>query len=285
MDGPVRIWFQSATEIDPAGPYATALRRHAAKVLQPGTTMEVRGVPPGSWAGQQPSALFGFPAVFLAVLAPAFLANAVRAEREGYDAFVVGTFIEPFLRELRSAVGIPVVSSLEATLLVGCTAAQQIGLVTINEALRCSLQTSIERHRLGARVAMVAALEPALDEAAAVAALAAPAELGAAFRRTARRVVAAGADAVIPAESILATLVTEAGLHEVDGAAVLDAIAIPAALAEMLVVLQRRAGFRTGRRWHTPSPPPDVIDLFIGRLSPTGPPIKAVAPIREGGPA
>ena len=263
----MRIWFQSATEMDPAGPYAAALRRHGKKVLQPGTEVEMHGVPPGSWAGQQPSALFGYPAIFLAVLAPAFLANAVRAEREGCDAFVVGTFIEPFLRELRSAVRIPVVSSLEATLLVGCTMAQQVGLVTINEALRWSLQTSIERHRLGARVASVQALDPPLDEAVAIAALRTPAPVLQAFTRTARRVVAAGADAVIPAESILATLTADAGLHAVDGAAVLDAIATPLAFAEMLVTLQHRAGLQAGRRWHTPLPSPELMDLFVARLA------------------
>lgn len=267
MDGPIRIWFQSATEMDPHGPYAAAIRRHGRGVLRPDTVLDVCGVPPGSWAGQQPSALFGYPAIFLAVLGPVFLANAVRAEREGYDCFVVGTFIEPFLRELRSAVGIPVVSSLEATLLVGCAVAQQVGLVTINEALRLSLRTSVERHRLGARVAAVEALEPALDEAAAIAALATPGPVLAALSRTARGVVAAGADAVIPAESILATVAADAGLQEVDGAAVPNAIATPLAVAEMLVTLWRRTGLRTGRRWHTPLPPPELMHLFAARLA------------------
>ena len=261
-----RIWFQSAVEMDTADAYAAALRQHASGVVQPSTSVDVHGVPPGSWAGQQPSALFGFPAVFLAVLGPAFLKNAVRAEREGYDAFVVGTFIEPFLRELRSAVRIPVVSSLEATLLVGCTAAQQIGLVTINSALRWSLQTSIERHRMGARVGTILLLEPELDEAGAIALLAEPASGVAAFTAAARRAVAAGADAVIPAESILSTLTAHATLYEIDGAAVLDAVAIPVVFAEMLVTLHRRAGLRTGRRWHTPMPPPELIDLFVSRL-------------------
>ncbi len=261
-----RIWFQSAVEMDGAGSYAGTLRRQAARVLRPGTIVDVHGVPPGSWAGRQPSALFGFPAVFLAVLGPAFLRNALRAEREGYDVFVVGTFIEPFLRELRSAVRIPVVSSLEATLLVGCTSARYIGLVTINEALAESLRTSVERHRLGARVGAIVALEPELDEAGTIALLDAPAPGLAAFAAAARRAVAAGADAVIPAESIFAAVTGQAGLHEIDGAAVLDAIAIPAAFAEMLATLHRSAGLRTGRRWHTPLPPEGLLDLFLSRL-------------------
>ena len=79
-----RIWFQSAVEMDGAGAYAAALQAHAANVVQPGTVVDVHGVPRGTWAAQQPSALFGFPAVFLAVLGRAFLRNAVRAEREGW---------------------------------------------------------------------------------------------------------------------------------------------------------------------------------------------------------
>ena len=55
---------------------------------------------------------------------------------------------------------------------------------------------------------------------------------------------------------------------EMDGAAVLDAIAIPVAFAEMTVTLHRRAGLRTGRRWHTPIPPDGLLDLFLSRPPP-----------------
>lgn len=262
----IRIWFQSAVEMEAASLYRDALSAHIRAVAQPHTMVEVIGVPPGTWAGQQPSALFGYPAIFLAALGPALLRNVVRAEREGFDAFVVGTFIEPFLRELRSAVRIPVLSSLEATLLVGCSVAQTVSLVTINDALRWSLQTSIERHRLGSRAGPVLTLDPPLDEAAAIALLADPTAGVTSLVAAARRAVAAGADAVIPAESILALLAAREGVREVDGAAVLDAIGTPIAMAEMMVTLWRRTGLRTGRRWHMPVPPPELMDLFVSRL-------------------
>ena len=106
-------------------------------------------------------------------------------------------------------------------------------------------------------------LDPELDEAAAVALLADPAAGLAAFRAAASRAVAAGADAVIPAESILATLVARHALYEQDGAAVLDAVAIPAAFAEMVVTLHRRAGLRTGRRWHMPLAPDGLLEQLL----------------------
>lgn len=262
----MRIWYQSAVEMARAGPYQEALERHFRRVADPGTRVEVFGVPPGTWAGQQPSQLFGYPAVFHAALGPVFLRNAVRAEREGYDAFVIGTYIEPYLRELRAAVDIPVVSSLEATLLVGCSAAHTIGLVTLNQPLLWSLKVSIERHRLGARVGALLAMEPELNEREIIGLLAAPGAYLDRFVETARRTVADHADAIIPAEGILAEIVAANGVTSVDGAAVLDGIGIPVAYAEMLVKLWRGTGMLVGRRWHHARPPAELLDLFVSRL-------------------
>ena len=262
----MRIWYQSAVEMAGASTYREALQRHAQRVADPGTVVEVHGVDGGTWAGQQPSRLFGCPAVFLAALGPALLRNAVHAAREGYDAFVIGTYIEPFLRELRAAVDIPVISSLEATLLVGCSAAHTIGLVTLNEPLLWSLRTSIERHRLGARVGAILSMEPQLTEAEIIGLLAEPDAYLERFRETARRAISPHADAIIPAEGILAEIVAAGGITTLDGATVLDGVGIPIAYAEMAVKLWQRTGLRTGRRWHHAMPDPAVIDLFLARL-------------------
>jgi Asp/Glu/hydantoin racemase len=262
----MRIWYQSAVEMGGASAYRDALSHHAARVADPGTVIEIHGVDPGTWAGRQPSQLFGAPAIFLAALGPALLRNAVRAERAGYDAFIIGTYIEPFLREVRSAVDIPVVSSLEACMLVGCSTAHTIGLVTLNEPLLWSLRTSLERHRLGTRIGPLLSMEPQLLEAEIIGLLAEPTAYLDRFRDTARRAIAAHADVIIPAEGILAEIVAAAGITEIDGAAVLDGIGLPIAYAEMMVKLASRTGLRVGRRWHHAKPPTDVIDLFVSRL-------------------
>ncbi len=262
----MRIWYQSAVEMTGASPYREALERHAARVADPGTQVDIRGVDPGTWAGQQPSQLFGCPAIFLAALGPALLRNAVRAEREGYDAFIIGTYIEPFLRELRAAVDIPVISSLEATLLVGCSTAHTISLVTLNQPLLWSLTMSLERHRLGARIGQILSMEPELNEREIIGLLADPDAYLERFVATARRAIAGHADAIIPAEGILAEIVTAGGITDIDGAMVLDGIGIPIAQAEMMVKLRQRTGLGVGRRWHHAKPPKETIDLFVSRL-------------------
>lgn len=262
----MRIWYQSAVEMNSASNYSEALNAHFARVADPGTQVDLHGVEAGTWAGQQPSQLLEYPAIFHVALGGAFLRNAVRAEREGYDAFIIGTYIEPYLRELRSAVDIPVVSSLETMLLVGCSTAHTVGLITLNQKLLWSIRTSIERHRLGARVGPVLVMDPALNEHELTSLFAAPEAYLGRFVETAKHAVAAHADAIIPAEAILAEIVAANGIHEVDGATVMDGIGIPVAYAEMLVKLWRSTGLRAGRRWHQPRPPPEMLDLFVARL-------------------
>lgn len=262
----MKIWYQSAVEMSGAAtPYRDALQGHFERVAEPGTQVDLFGVDPGTWAGQQPSQLFGYPAIFHAALGPAFLRNAVRAEREGYDAFLIGTYIEPYLRELRSAVDMPVISSFEAMLLVGCSTAHTIGVVTLNRQLLWLLKTSLERHRLGARVGPMLVMEPELNEREIIGLLSEPGPYLDRFVETARRAGAEHADAIIPAEGILAEIVAANGVTSVDGTAVLDGIGVPIAYAEMLVKLWRTTGLRVGRRWHQALPPQDLVDLFVSR--------------------
>ena len=58
--------------------------------------------------------------------------NAIRAEREGYDAFVLGHFQDAGLWEARAAVRIPVVGLGESAMLHACTLGRSIGLITID---------------------------------------------------------------------------------------------------------------------------------------------------------
>ncbi len=49
-------------------------------------------------------------------IAARVIRNALEAERQGFDAFVVGRFQEPGLNESKAAVDIPVVGLGEATI-------------------------------------------------------------------------------------------------------------------------------------------------------------------------
>jgi Asp/Glu/hydantoin racemase len=245
----IRIWHQSSTEIDALGVYKRALVRHAAQVLGADGAIEIHGIEAGRYRGRAPSDALGNAFVHHVVLEP-ILANAVRAESEGFDAFVIGSFSEPFLRELRSAVDIPVVSLTESSLLVGCSLGRWSAPVSNAPQTAWMTRMSIEAHGLAGRVLRVQAIDPPLDEPALARGFEVPAPVIASFKRAAERAIADGADVVIPAEGMLAELLYVNGVASIGGAPVVDVFGTAWAYAATLVRLRRSSGMQVGRAWH-----------------------------------
>lgn len=246
----MRICYQSGVETGTAANYVEALKAHFRRVADESTEINFSGVPAGTWQGYQAAQASGYPQIFKAHGCPAFLDNAMAAEREGYDAFIVGAFTEPAVREIRSAVEIPVISALEATLLTACTVARRIGLIVPNEDVGYVVHLNVQEHRLQDRVAAIRVMSPELSDSDLNAAFDDPGPLLARFEETARLAIADHVDAVIPAEGIIAAIVARQGLLQVDGATVLDAIGIPILYAQFMRQLWDRTGLRPGRRWH-----------------------------------
>ena len=59
-----RIWYQSGAEMGRSGKYAEQLEAHFKRVVDPGTTVDLHGVPAGTWGGKLPSENLRYPAVF-----------------------------------------------------------------------------------------------------------------------------------------------------------------------------------------------------------------------------
>ena len=245
----MKIWHQSATELGGLDAYKRAIEAHAAEVVGGEAQVDVRGLPPGAYAGIAPSAVLSNAYAYHRILS-CVIENAIRAEREGYDAFVVGSFSEPFLREIRSAVDIPVASLAESSLLVGCSLGHYVALISNAPSVQWMTKTAVDKHGLGARVLDIVALDPPLDEHALAAAFANPEPVIASFRASAARLVARGADVIIPAEGVLASVLVRHKVREIEGAAVLDVFAVTWHYALMLARLWSRTGLRVGRSWH-----------------------------------
>ncbi|RZN35066.1 aspartate/glutamate racemase family protein [Bradyrhizobium sp. Leo121] len=253
-----RIWHQSVNELDHLAVYKRALEAHAADILGDDAELVVHGLPSGSYRGASATAVLGNAYAYHRILGQV-IDNAIKAEREGYAAFVIGSFSEPFLREIRSAVDIPVASLTESGLLVGCSLGRYVALVSNAPAVQWMTKVAVDKHGLAARVLDVVALDPPLDEPALAAAYADPAPVIGNFAAAAERLVARGADVIIPAEGVLAELLVRHGLREIAGAPVIDVFAVTWAYALMEVRLWLRAGLRVGRSWHHRRDDPAVI--------------------------
>ncbi|QIL80176.1 hypothetical protein G7047_09865 [Diaphorobacter sp. HDW4A] len=240
----MRIWHQSCTELDGLGVYRRTLDAHARAIVATDCSVELHGIPAGRYRGRSPSSALG---------------NAVRAEREGYDAFVLGSFSEPFLRELRSAVDIPVVSLTEASLLVACSLGRYIAPISNAPTTAWMTQMSVESHGLNARVLHAESIKPPLEEPALARGFDDPVHVIASFTQAAREAIADGADVLIPAEGVMAELLWANGVHSIDDCPVVDVFGAAWAWAEMMVKLRKRSGLAVGRAWHYRRADPALI--------------------------
>lgn len=261
-ESPIRIWHQSVNELDHFAVYKHALEIHAVEVLGGDADVVVHGLSAGTYGGASATAVLGNAYAYHRALTQV-IDNAITAERQGYDAFVIGSFSEPFLREIRSAVDIPVASLTESGLLVGCSLGRYVALISNAPAVQWMTKVAVDKHGLGARVLEVASIEPALDEPALARAYADPAPVIASFTAAAERLVARGADVIIPAEGVLAELLVRHGVRAIAGAPVMDVFAVTWAYALMQIRLWSKTGLRVGRSWHHRRDDPAIVARFF----------------------
>ena len=254
----MRIWYQTMTDVAEYPAYRDALNDHAKLVLDGSTTIDVNGVAPGTYGGRPPIDVLKYPYGYH-VLLPQVVENVRRAEAQGYDAVALGSYSEPFLREARSAVDIPVASMAESTLLVSCSVAARAALITVTDEIAWMAEHLVDKHHLRARVASVRRVDPPVNESDLVAMFPDPPPFVADFTALARTAIADRADVIIPAEGVLNELLFAAGLREVDGVSVMDGVGVTLLYAELLAKLNARTGLHPGRRWEYPKPPPEIL--------------------------
>src|SRR6516165_7778944 len=191
---PIRLWYQSYVDEPNGKVYWDRLRRHLASLVDSGTTVDIKGITPHD--------NYAHPIVEFRC-AREVICNAVKGEREGYDAFVIGHFQDAGLYETRWVVDIPVVSLGEASMLYACQLGQRTGIVTINPRFIPWFHHQIGKYGLEKRVAGVHAMtfEPGqILKAYESEALAA--EVVKLFAEQAQPMVAAGCDVLIPGGGI-----------------------------------------------------------------------------------
>lgn len=251
----MRIWYQSYVDYENGKVYWDRLRAHLKTIVDEGTVVDVKGITPHD--------SYAHPIVEMRC-AREVICNAVRAEREGYDAFVVGHFQDAGLYEARSVVKIPVVALGEASMLYSCQLGQRIGIVTINTRYIPWFHHQIAKYGLERRVTGVHAMqfEPgqilksyeSQELADKVRDL---------FAEQANPLVAGGCEVLIPGGGIPMLLFSALHEHVVDGAPVINGIPIAVKMAEMAVKLRRKTGLGVSRVAEFIQPPEAIIEEFM----------------------
>jgi allantoin racemase len=257
----LRIWHQSFTVLSDLPAYEAALAAHFRRVARPGTEVVMHGMQPGTYATEYPGIDIRHH-VLQHLHAGQFIAAALRAEREGFDAFAIMSIPDVGLQEARQVVDIPVVGYGESAMLTACTLGARFGVVTFIEDLPELIAANVARYGLAARCA---ASRPAgFGFHDVLAGFARPGPLIERFEAAARALIRDGADVVIPGEAPLNVLLAVNGVNRVDDCPVLDSIGATIKMAESLVDLRRTSGVRASRKGYFRSrPAPERVEELM----------------------
>ncbi|MFJ4268649.1 aspartate/glutamate racemase family protein [Paenarthrobacter nicotinovorans] len=244
----MKLWYQSTLNFEQHPNYHRALIEHCSRIASPGTEVVIRGRPRTFGGDLTVGDYNSTPIMFHSVVAPTYVASLLEAEESGADAFIVASFSEPILPELRSLAQIPVISMSEATFMAATMNAPQVGLITLNSMVLPFLEKSRNLHKWNDRLSGIHLLDEPVNEFSLDQNWSTPAPYLELLERGARAAIAAGAGAVIPAEGVLAVMAAVNGLTHVDGTALIDAVGTSVLFAELSVELKQKTGLMQSRR-------------------------------------
>ena len=264
----IRLWIQSATDLGVYSGYARSIEPHAKRVCHPDTEISVNGVTMGTPAGMPSSdAHYGFPPLTRELISLQIVGNAIRAEREKFDAMVVTSFMDVGVDLAQSAVDIPVVGFCSGSLRMASTMGRRLGLISIDPGQMRMVNYVVQQNGFSDLVSGLTCIEPRLT----------PEELSAhetvgenlvveRFKAAAQRLIAGGADIIIPAEGFLAGVLHQFNVTEIDGVPVFDVHGACYALAECLAGLRKASSFKVSRKGAYAKAPNDRL-VYVAEQS------------------
>ncbi|MBI5118280.1 hypothetical protein HZA56_17525 [Candidatus Poribacteria bacterium] len=192
--------------------------------------------------------------------------GVIEAEKQGYDAAIIGCANDPALQQARQAVNIPVVAPTEAATLLACTLGSRFGMITVMDELIAFCDRNIRNYGLEARLARPVRVFQMGENWVSFLfeMMINPQIIQPQFDELCRACVADGAEVILPECCALSPAVTMLGYHEVPGTGVpiLDVTHAAVKMAETLVDLKRSIGLGKAMRGIYKSVAPEVRDAM-----------------------
>ncbi len=194
--------------------------------------------------------------------------SAQHAKEEGFDAVVINCFGDPMLREVRQALDIPVVGIGEATMLMSSLMGYKFGIVHISPLNIPETMEHVHAYGLAERCA---GIRPIADwDTGEEADLNDARQTIRAFSKTARELIADGADVIIPGCSLMSPSIRLApgaeddypsGMTEIDGVPVADVLGQAIKLAESMADIKKSGASWISRKLLYAQPSDEVKEI------------------------
>lgn len=241
----MRLYYQTLgmSRGSKSGEYGKLLRRVIETAAAPGTTVDIFGLAPHRAVADQYRYL-----EFLDT--SEVIENGLKAQADGYDAFVIGNFFQPGLHELRELLTIPVLGLAESSVSMACLMGPTFSLINVNPKFNRRIVEGITLQGLSGRMTSVEMLtveRPGSFDIALRDESERDAIVGQ-FTETAKRALDKGAEVLVPAGGSLMAVLLQAGVQQVEGAPVLDGITALVKTGEMAVQMKALTGSFTSKR-------------------------------------
>jgi allantoin racemase len=259
----MRLWVQVFSSRERNPNFHEALESHLRAVVDAGTEIEVHGTKKGGLGEQF--------RIFQAIDMPDIIENVLTCKHavddkgaKRYDAFVSLNSTDPALVEAREILDIPVLGFLETTALMACTMGRTFSLITPNPKFALSYEQKLKLYGLTERLTSIEAMNiPNLaDYRQGFIHADAHARVMTEWDAAARRAIAAGAEVLIPCGSH-AVLTARRSLREIDGALIMDGLAVLIKMAETMVRLQKIMGTVVSRKMLYQKPDAAVLEKAV----------------------
>jgi allantoin racemase len=235
----MKIWCQSCGAFGKDkiwNDYEEALKNRAKKVARPDTVVELQGVEasiPGVDRYHASQSICRMQSV----------RNAIRAEREGYDAFVMISTIDVGFYEIKEVVDIPVVFMLENCIHFAMMFAPRFAFFTHNEALLSQLAELTKQYGIAEHMVPGGYLDLTYSDWPNL--FGKPEQYVGTITQKAKEIITRGAGILIPSALPLSVWLIEQGLIEINGARILDGFGCALKMAELMVDLRKIGIMRT----------------------------------------
>lgn len=201
------------------------------------------------------------------------LKSALRAPGEGCDGVSVACYFDPALHQARQLLDIPVTGLAESSMLLASMMGSRFAVVTEMEGALPEMEMAIDRMNMRSRAISrkpVRALTlPAEEKEVVEEAILFKEEgmdigpLVENFKEVARACVKDGAEVIIVGCGNISPLLQQAGITEVDGAAVVEPMVASMKFTEMLVDLQRAGYPVVSRKLTYSSVPGELLGTLL----------------------
>jgi allantoin racemase len=241
----MRLYYQSfgVSRGSTDGHYGRQLKQIVDHAAAPGTQITIAGLSPHRAVADQYRYLELLDTIEITE-------RGLQAEKDGYDAFLVGNIFEPGLHELRELLNIPVLGLRESSVQVACLMGASFSLINVNPKFVPRIVEGVQLQGLASRMVSVehmtverpGSFDLALrDEGARD-------EVVRQFTQAAQVALAKGAEVLIPAGGSLMTVLTQAGVHQIEGTPVLNGVMALVKTAELAVGMRALTGVFTSKR-------------------------------------